>query len=898
MSVLVLPEFTYANATITSHGNVKKEWSCQSGANGGWVCNVFNRSLGSVFNATVITPASTKTIKSGNHDNDHSQQSPTLPSPATSLDWASIDKLPSDFLQNKQTLLCQGNYLEPDWPGKYFKGNADKASIKADAKKYNYQTQGNGELKGNVQIVQGNRFITSQVAHLDQNNNTATFIGDVVIRQPGMLIVAQNGTVNTKSNYVKVDHAEYVLQKQHLRGSARDAEKLPDGKIKLKEATYTSAPPNSNAWLFSADKMTLNPNKGWGSASNAVLHLAGFPVLYTPYASFPIDNRRKTGLLYPAFVFSDSNGFDYTQPLYFNIAPNFDDTLVPRHTSNRGFLLSNQFRYLQPGYSGALGATVLAQKDAHKTDNPYFNRSRWFYYWKHHQQLTKNWNVGVDYAKASDKNFLKDFGQNDWNDSGYGPLVRSLQSEYRGAQTSDHPWILSAQATEYQNMTLDSNDPYNRMPEITLAGNWQINPRLNTSYLVGYTDFNRANDWMFQGTEPVDASKNIYRYIYGSGTGINNAQGSRFHTKDNLSYRLEQTYGFWETGTEYRGVLYNLDNLNLAKNPTLTNHPSMGAFSFYTGGGLYFDRQLTFNKILYKQTLEPQIKYVYTPYVKNQDKNPDFDTAGDSFTYNSLWQIDRFNGFDRIGDTNHVALGITSRILDKQGIEKMRFGIGQIVYFNRRRVLLDPSLIQTDNINDSNAVQARNRLLDDYKSPVSPLASQFIWNIDKHWFLQQDFVYNTRNHFTDQYYFGLNWASQNGRLFNFGYRYLSQPDRLVYLSDGNATSPARYANGDLNAIEASFVVPVSFSWKAMGLWSYDIANSRNLIQMFGLQKDTCSYKIRLVYRSYIDPTQHVETAKLKHGLFLQFVLKGLGSVMGDNVDEYLKDINGYQPDNE
>lgn len=932
VGVPALPAFAYAGSTGPANSNIKKEWKCLAGPDGKWVCGITTQDVGPVFNAKVISSlskipskkgainkqmtgtqslaASKKVAKPSKESTTGCKEraTSTLPPSVANLDWTRINNLPASFPKDQQTLLCQGNYLEPDWPGRYFKGDTDKAPITANADKYNYKTQGVGILKGHVQIEQGNRLITSNVAHFNQDKNKATFKGDVIIRQPGMLIVGTNGEVNTKTNDTRIDHAQYVMQKQHVRGSASHAEHMSDGKIKMHDATYTSTPPGDNSWLFSAEKLTLDPSTGWGIARNAVLRISDIPVFYTPYANFPIDSRRKTGLLYPTISLSGDNGFEYTQPIYLNIAPNYDDTITPRYMSERGFMLSNQFRYLQPDFSGELGGSYLFNKDPVKQDNPYYDKSRWFFYWKHHQQFTQNWDATIDYSKSSDKNFLHDFGENDWSLTSTNPLTQNIQTRYSGSKNTNHPWSLTAQATAYQNMSLDSNNPYNRLPELTLQGAWRITPRINADYTVDYTDFERAKDWMYLRTKTINSDKDIYHYLYGQGTGLNNAEGGRLYASGQLKYRIDRTYGFWESGAQYRGTTYNLSNLNLSQersqlnDPTLNrsemDNPSMFAPTFYTGGGLYFKRDFSFGKEKFTQTLEPHIQYVYTPYVKNQDRNPDFDTGEASFTYNSLWQTERFSGYDRIGDTNHISLGVTTHVLDDQGIEKFRFGIGQIVYLQRRRAFLDPTLIQTDNNNDSNRNQAKERLLDNYKSPVSPLATQLVWTINPEWSLQQDYMYNTRYHYTDQYHLGATWKSKHNAVFNIGYQYLSQSDRLVYQSDGNATSPVRYADGDLNAIQTSFALPITYTWKILGLWSYDVANNRDLTRMIGLQKDTCSYRVRLVYRSYIDQTQHVETARLKHGMFLQFTLKGLGSVMGSNVDTFLKDINGYQPEDE
>ena len=92
--------------------------------------------------------------------------------------------------------------------------------------------------------------------------------------------------------------------------------------------------------------------------------------MYTPYISFPIDDRRKSGLLIPKYGHSDETGVDISVPWYWNISPNRDATIVPRFMSDRGTMLGGEFRYLNASNSGKLNAEFLP------SDNKYNDKDR------------------------------------------------------------------------------------------------------------------------------------------------------------------------------------------------------------------------------------------------------------------------------------------------------------------------------------------------------------------------------------------------------------------------------------------------------------------------------------------------------------------------------------------
>ena len=94
----------------------------------------------------------------------------------------------------------------------------------------------------------------------------------------------------------------------------------------LHGSTYSTCPPDDRRWELRARQIDIDTDSGMGVAHDATLRVGKVPVLYVPWFSFPIDNRRRTGLLYPSIGSSSRNGFDWRQPIYFNLAPNYDLT--------------------------------------------------------------------------------------------------------------------------------------------------------------------------------------------------------------------------------------------------------------------------------------------------------------------------------------------------------------------------------------------------------------------------------------------------------------------------------------------------------------------------------------------------------------------------------------------
>lgn len=285
-----------------------------------------------------------------------------------------------------------------------------------------------------------------------------------------MLVVGDHAQVQLDNGEAQVDNAEYVIHKAHARGSALYAKRSENAIIMLKDGTYTRCEPSSNAWTLKGNNVKLNPATGFGTATNATLRVKDFPVFYTPYIYFPIDDRRQSGFLPPSFSSTSDTGFTLVTPYYFNLAPNYDATLYPRYMAKRGMMLEGEFRYLTHSSEGIVNAAYLNDKDDHREGFPDYSKDRWLYGLKNTTGLDSRWLAEVDYTRISDPYYFQDLD----TDLGVGSTTYVNQRgtlTYRGDTFTGR---LNAQA--YQLATTTDVTPYDRLPQITFDGFLPYNP--------------------------------------------------------------------------------------------------------------------------------------------------------------------------------------------------------------------------------------------------------------------------------------------------------------------------------------------------------------------------------------------------------------------------------------
>ena len=84
----------------------------------------------------------------------------------------------------------------------------------------------------------------------------------------------------------------------------------------------------------------------------------------------------------------------------------------------------------------------------------------------------------------------------------------------------------------------------------------------------------------------------------------------------------------------------------------------------------------------------------------------------------------------------------------------------------------------------------------------------------------------------------------------------------------------------------------------LGRWQQDLVGKEALDLIAGLEYENCCWQVRTIYRQWITADDDL---RRKEGLFLQFVLKGLGGIgtraAGDNgpmAKNFMKEISGFE----
>lgn len=833
LSIAATPAIAIADTELHPH----QQWVCQPDKAGAWQCQQQSATPGAYPQA----PAP-RIIKAQRKATAAEAGANTLSSshPFKQWDWVPKDQLADP---GQCATGCDGAYQapSPDWPesGQDPEQSPLRASAASSA-----MVGSEVSMAGNIVLSQGYRRLKADQASMDRNSHELEIDGNVEIREPDLLLRAQSANVNTNTGLGHFNNASFLQHSNGSRGQAKLITRNSADTLELEQGSITQCTPDDEVWSIQAGEIHIDNAEGWGSAKHARLNIRQVPVLYLPYMTFPIDDRRKSGFLAPTFARGDDNGIEINTPYYFNLAPNYDATLAPHYIAERGTMVELELRQLSRFGQWTLAGAQL-NDEKYRRPNPLLpvddsipiRENRWLGSVDQQGRIF-GINTAIDYAKVSDRDYFRDLSTDSLDIKRALHLNQQLELGYR-----NDAWQADVTVQQFQTIDDQLDQQYQLMPRVSLERH--------------QSGANFHPEWFFQ------AEFTDFQHDQAIDQGGTFVTGQRAYAEAGASYPMRWAGGFIIPSAKVRNINYDLD----AFNPGDDDSPSATAPLATLDMGLQFERSTSIGGKALIQTLEPRLYYFYSDY-EQQGSHPDFDTRELNFSYSQLFRDTRFSGNDRLDDANQASVGISSRFIDdSNGREILTLSLGQIFYFEDRQVQL----------NGIGGVDSRSN---------SMIASSIQYQPYDQLWLTNEMLWDSRRDKLQEGGLGFHYQSDRNSLYNLGYRYRRE-------GANNIGTGLR----DLSQADASMVLPIDKHWSLFARYRYDIEENRSLDDLFGFQYEDCCWMLRLLYQQGLENEYELAgdtVVERDYAFILEFQLKGLGS-LGSKARGILENnILGYE----
>ncbi len=758
-------------------------------------------------------------------------------------------------------------YYVPD------KKQRDKADLDMDSNAAEIYDNEIGNYQGNVEMKRADQQASSNSANYDSVSESLDLHGNVFYSEDELALFTDTATLKLASDEARLRDTLFISPTTPIRGKAKAVYRDSKTLSRYKNAVYTSCEPGNQDWAVHATDLKMNKETGKGAAKNAWVEFKGIPVFYSPYLSFPIDDRRKSGFLAPSFGRTQKGGFNFSAPFYWNIAPNYDATLRPRYYTNRGPLLAGDFRYLTKKSKGLVSAEFMPNDTI--TSQP-----RYLATIKNNTRFTPNISSNVDLNIVSDKRYFSELG----NALSF-PVFSNIRS-FADASYIDKGISLTGIVESYQ--TIDPIfkgrlTPYRRLPQLNLN-----------------------LDHAFESIPANTGLENEYVYFQHDDSKL--PDGHRFNVKPYVSFPIKtaSTYVTPKLSLQHTQYLLSKENSGFKDTNVSRTLPIASIDS-----GLFLEKDVNLFGSRYLHTLEPRLFYLYIPKV-NQSDIPIFDTSLYDFQYDSLFRENRYNGIDRIQDANQISAALSSRLVDSEtGLEKLKLNVGEIFYLQNREVTAPIIRVGADFLN--NAVQT---------STFSPLVTELSSQINKHISILTGLQWDPHINEIVRGNAALHIVNNPGELINIGYTYRKSTlikDALFSVTDSDLSNlnltrdipitrtdivnlrnnNAVLRSNDIIQSDVSIRWPIYDDWFAVGRWQYSLLFNKTQEAFVGFEKENCCWRFRIIGRRYINNlitanSVSPQTSNTQTGIFFQIELKGLTGV-GEKLDDFFtQSIFGYR----
>ncbi|ANY80696.1 organic solvent tolerance protein [Microvirga ossetica] len=557
-----------------------------------------------------------------------------------------------------------------------------------DAKEIVYDNDRNTiAAAGDVQMNYQGRTLQADRVTYDRNTGR-------VFAEGNARLTDANGTVATGDRFELTDDFKSgfidslrVVQTSVEQGrplttrfSAPRAERAEGETTTFERGTYTACesckdnPERPPLWQVKAAKIIHNNSERTIYYEDATLELLGIPVAYLPYFWTPDPTvKRKTGFLSPRYIYSSSIGYGASVPFFWAIAPNYDLTIAPAFLSRQGVLGQVEWRHrLENGTYNVRAAGISQREPEAFLASPYGAGNRDFrgslettglFY------INQNWRWGWDIALLSDKWFL----------SNYKIRSESLSSYY--VKESISTLFLQGQGDRsyfdvrgYYFQTLSSNDWQKQQPIVapvldynkrftppTVGGEFALDVNVTSlsREAAQYDPLSVANTTYFGVAQTCiifDRASCLVRGI----------SGSTSRASVTASWRREFVDPIGQVWTPFAYV--RADNFWIA--PDFNGYQNPQLANFIDGEDDYLFRVMPAVGVEYRfpfigsigtsgqQILEPIAQVIARPNETRVGRLPNEDAQSLVFDDTSLFDWDKFSGYDRVEGGVRANIGV------------------------------------------------------------------------------------------------------------------------------------------------------------------------------------------------------------------------------------------------
>ncbi len=560
----------------------------------------------------------------------------------------------------------------PDEPSLFGLATSEEAPdgrmlVEADSLVYDIDTETISAV-GGVVIYYGSYTLTAGRVDVDRRTERVAASGGVTIVDPAGNVIRGQALDLTDDLADGVIEALELVTEERIAFTATRATRRGGDVTEFEEGVYLpcvdcdGVPGRKPVWQISARKIVHRQGERTITFEDARFEFLGVPIAWVPVLTQPDPTvRRKSGFLVPEPSWSNSRGVGIAVPYFWVLAPNMDVTFAPTVYSRQGFLADVEFRHrlVQGAYSIRLAG--LRQNSPEEFDGGSGDRKyRGSVSTEGRFVINERWNWGWNIAAATDRAFFDNYdreeggddivndvfltgvdGRNRFDAHLYGFFVTQEDSTLAGAPSQD--------------LDLQEKQPYVHpvIDHQVYAGQPVAGGEL--SFTTNVTSLSRTNRDIYEFDADGDG---IYGRPDGEDVRLRGAAGTYTRASVDMLWRRRFTDSLGQVFTPFAYVRGDL----MFSAPNDAGAVGLADDRFAARAmpavGLEYAYPVMVEGSLGTGVVEPVAQLILRPSEREVGNFPNEDAQSLVFDATTLFDYDKFSGFDRVEGGGRLNLGL------------------------------------------------------------------------------------------------------------------------------------------------------------------------------------------------------------------------------------------------
>lgn len=309
--------------------------------------------------------------------------------------------------------------------------------------------------EGNVELGYGDRTVRADKIRYDTRTGDAEFAGNVHYELEGDEFSFDRIVLNLKTELGVLYNGSIRIRTNNYRITSDRLEKTGKRTFLVRDGEITTCPCDPEPdWKFGVGRSKVAID-GYAFARDVTFRIRDVPVLWFPWAAFPVKLTRQSGFLLPSFSHNSRSGYSIQVPFYWAMNRWSDATFTLEAMSERGYRPEAEYRFvLNSASEGAVRGTFFRDRITDDTRSRFYGENRFRY--------GENFSANARWDLPSDDQYYVDLVEEDiLRTARHVPSrAHAAWKGSSGSQALSVDWIEDMQGTP-------DHDTVQRLPEYT-----------------------------------------------------------------------------------------------------------------------------------------------------------------------------------------------------------------------------------------------------------------------------------------------------------------------------------------------------------------------------------------------------------------------------------------------